>query len=71
MTQIAIPAHVERMIAEADQVGERVEKLGDFLGGETYSQLPGMDQSLLNAQMGAMTAYLAVLMLRIERAHAQ
>lgn len=60
--------HVQRMIAEAEQLAERVEKLGAFLFGEIFPTLHDMDQALLSTQCAAMTAYLSVLSLRIERA---
>lgn len=60
--------HIERMIAEAQQLSERTGKLGDFIGGEIYAGLHDMDRALLNAQFGAMTAYLSILTLRLDRA---
>lgn len=62
------PPHVERMIAEGEQLADRVEKLGAFLVGPVYKTLPEDDQVLLSAQVGAMTAYLQILTLRISRA---
>lgn len=60
--------HVQRMIAEGEQLTDRLEKLGAFLTGDLFKTLPETDQTLLSAQCGAMTAYLQILSLRIERA---
>lgn len=60
--------HVRRMIAEGEQLTDRVEKLGAFLAGSIFRTLPETDQTLLSAQCAAMTAYLQILSLRIERA---
>ena len=62
------PPHVERMIAEGEQLVDRVEKLGAFLVGPVYKTLPEDEQVLMGAQVGAMTAYLHILTLRISRA---
>ena len=63
-----MPPHVQRMIEEGEQLADRVEKLGAFLVGPIYKTLPDDDQVLMSAQVGAMTAYLQVLTLRISRA---
>lgn len=59
--------HVERMIAEGEQLADRVEKLGAFLTGSIYATLPDEDQALLSAQVGAMSAYLQILNMRLAR----
>lgn len=60
--------HIERITAEADELADRLSKLGAFLIGEKFALLPETDKSLMNAQVGAMTAYMSVLNLRIQRA---
>jgi len=68
MTDTKKPPRVERMIAEGEELAERVQKLGQFLIGDVIKTLPETEQTLLSAQCGAMTAYLQILSLRIERA---
>lgn len=60
--------HVERMIAEGEQLQDRVAKLGAFVAGDVFKELADLEQALLNAQLGAMTAYLSILTLRIGNA---
>lgn len=60
--------HVARMLVEAEELGERCAKLDTFLEGEVFPTLQPTDQTLLNAQLGAMGTYLSILMLRIDRA---
>jgi bisphosphoglycerate-dependent phosphoglycerate mutase len=51
-----------------EQLADRVEKLGAFLTDTIYPTLPDKDQTLLSAQVGAMSAYLQILNLRLTRA---
>jgi hypothetical protein len=62
---------VERLVAEGDALQEKVAKLGAFVAGDNFANLTDVDQGLLNAQLGAMTAYLSVVTLRIARATGQ
>ena len=68
MDRPEIPPHVQRMIAEGDELSDKITKLGAFLAGRLYAQLGETDQGLMQAQLGAMTAYLSVLQIRIARA---
>lgn len=61
------PPHIARMIEENDQLTERLDKLGAFLGGEVFKALPDIDQELLRAQLAAMFTYGTVLAARIAR----
>ena len=63
-----IPPHVIRMIEESEHLADRIGKLCAFIVGQIYPTLDKTDQTLLSAQVGAMTTYLQVLSLRIERA---
>lgn len=60
--------YIERMIAEADELSERLVKAQAFLTHEVFATLDWTEQGLLNAQIGAMTAYLSALTLRIQYA---
>lgn len=62
---------VDRMILEGDELAERVKKIANFLDSEEHGKLAVQDQILLNAQAGAMSAYLQILNLRIARAKGQ
>lgn len=64
------PPHVQRMIAEGNELAGRVARLGEFLSGPTFGTLGDMQQVLLSAQLGAMTTYLQILNLRISLSRA-
>jgi hypothetical protein len=59
---------VGRMVREGEQLSENLAKLSVFLKTQTYSTLPYEEQSLLNAQYGAMITYLSVLTIRLSHA---
>lgn len=61
------PAHIERMETEQAELDERIEKLRDFIGTETFNALPLIDRELLNMQLSAMHTYAAVLGARLRR----
>ena len=58
-------AHQERVVAEADQLNERTNKLGAFLLSDLYKTLPEVEQKRLARQHTVMTQYLQVLNERI------
>lgn len=60
--------HVQRMIAEGDALSERIGKLTAFVQTPTFAGLDATDQSLLLAQQSAMSGYLIILSMRLERA---
>lgn len=68
--ETALPPHVQRMIGEAGELAEKICNLGRFLEGSIFQTLAETDQSLMQAQIGAMTAYLSVLQIRIMRSTA-
>ena len=62
------PAHVQRMIDEHEQLSDRTGKLHEFIDrSPIFLGLAPDDQALMRAQFGAMTSYLCVLGMRIER----
>ena len=56
------------MQEEASSLSERMLKLAAFAEGPAFTNLPTEDQNLLYAQMDAMTAYLHILGMRLDRA---
>ena len=67
MENRSVPPHVERMMAEAEELSDRITKLGLFLSGPIFASLHDTDQGLLQAQLASMTSYLSVLSIRITR----
>ncbi|HAT3959721.1 TPA: hypothetical protein I9Y37_001858 [Citrobacter freundii] len=59
----------ERVIAEARELKEKLDKLTPFVQPEhpIFSTLPLEDRTLFHAQHGAMKAYLSILEIRISR----
>lgn len=67
MAEINIPPHVQRMVKEGDELTQRLQKLAVFLAERPLGVvLSNTDETLLQAQCAAMTAYLNVLTLRTE-----
>lgn len=60
--------HLDRMRIEYDEVKERVLKLHPFLMSEEFRALPKDKQAKLQAQRGAMSAYVEILGQRIDEA---
>jgi hypothetical protein len=58
------------MAGESAELVDRKQKLASFInsGNPLFEQLPDVDQTLLRAQLSAMTAYSDILQLRLERA---
>lgn len=59
--------HEERVIAEKDELREKLIKLDEFMHTDTFGDLYQTDQELLMEQREHMANYLEVLHLRIER----
>ena len=55
----------ERVVAERDELKEKLQKLADFLDSPAWYVLDGTNQRLLEAQASAMSTYLSILNLRI------
>ena len=58
-------AFVERMIVEKDELQDRVTKLENFVNGENFRELKGLEQVYLKEQLKFMRGYLSVLRQRI------
>lgn len=58
-------AFVERMVVEKDELQDRVTKLENFVNGEKFRELRGLEQVYLKEQLKFMRGYLSVLRQRI------
>lgn len=58
-------AFVERMIVEKDELQDKVTKLENFVTGEKFKELKGLEQVYLKEQLKFMKGYLSVLRQRI------
>ena len=58
-------AFVERMIVEKDELQDKVAKLENFVNGEKFKELKGLEQVYLKEQLSFMRGYLSVLRQRI------
>ena len=58
-------AFVERMITEKDELQDRVTKLENFVNGEKFKELKGLEQVYLKEQLKFMRGYLSVVRQRI------
>ena len=58
-------AFVERMIVEKDELQDKVTKLENFVNGEKFGELRGLEQVYLKEQLKFMRGYLSVLRQRI------
>ena len=58
-------AFVERTIVEKDELQDKVTKLENFVNGEKFRELRGLEQVYLKEQLKFMRGYLSVLRQRI------
>ncbi len=58
-------AFIERMIVEKNELQDRVTKLENFINGEKFKELKGLEQVYLKEQLKFMKGYLSVLRQRI------
>ena len=58
-------AFVERMIVEKDELQDKVTKLENFVNGEKFRELRGLEQVYLKEQLKFKRGYLSVLRQRI------
>mgnify|MGYP003181960857 FL=1 len=58
-------AFVERMVVEKNELQDRVTKLENFVNGEKFKELKGLEQVYLKEQLKFMRGYLSVLRQRI------
>lgn len=66
MSTLLLP-HQKRVVAERDNLMERLGKLTDFIAGPIFKQMPEVDQYLLCSQHQAMSEYERILGKRISR----
>jgi len=64
-----IPAHVQRMQEEREQLADRLTKLKAFIDGDKFAALEATDQGMMVRQSHHMGFYLETLDARIERAN--
>jgi len=60
-----VEAFVERMVVEKNELQDRVTKLENFVNGEKFKELKGLEQVYLKEQLSFMRGYLSVLRQRI------
>jgi hypothetical protein len=60
-----VEAFVERMVVEKNELQDRVTKLENFVNGEKFKELKGLEQVYLKEQLKFMRGYLSVLRQRI------
>ena len=58
-------AFIQRMIIEKDELQDKVTKLENFINGEKFKELKGLEQVYLKEQLKFMRGYLSVLRQRI------
>ena len=67
MPEQNLPAHLQRMLDEYDDLAPRLDRLTGFVDTAPFRALDPVDQSLLRMQQKAMADYEKVLRARIER----
>ncbi|WP_336182027.1 crAss001_48 related protein [Fusobacterium polymorphum] len=58
-------AFIERIVVEKDELQDKVTKLENFINGEKFKELKGLEQVYLKEQLKFMKGYLSVLRQRI------
>ena len=58
-------AFIERMVVEKNELQDKVTKLENFINGEKFKELKGLEQVYLKEQLKFMKGYLSVLRQRI------
>ena len=56
---------IERMVVEKNELQDKVTKLENFVTGEKFKELKGLEQVYLKEQLKFMNGYLSVLRQRI------
>jgi hypothetical protein len=62
-----LPPHQQRMLAEHEELGERITKLKAFMHGDLFHRQSAYEQSDMVGQLDGMVAYHQALGRRIER----
>lgn len=58
--------HQQRVVAERDELAERLGKLNTFIGSPAFNAVEGEERRLLLAQAVHMTSYFVTLIERID-----
>lgn len=58
--------HQQRVVAECEQLADRIKKLEAFLATPIYAGLPERERHLLKMQADAMVVYLGIINTRVE-----
>ncbi|WP_200881055.1 crAss001_48 related protein [Stenotrophomonas maltophilia] len=66
-----LPPHVQRMVGELEQLGDKISKLGKFQGADIYASLSGDERADLDAQGKCMVGYWNALLSRVSRARSE
>lgn len=66
MSDQELAPHQQRVVAERDELRERLTKLNEFIEGDVFKTLDTAEGWRLQRQQGYMSAYLGVLCERIE-----
>lgn len=61
-----LPPHQQRVVAECEQLADRITKLEAFLATPLYASLPEKERELLKMQADAMVLYLGIINTRVE-----
>jgi hypothetical protein len=59
--------HQQRVVAECEQLADRIQKLEAFLSTPVFAGLPEDDQQLLKMQADAMVLYLGIINTRVSK----
>lgn len=58
----------DRLLSEAREVADRLNKLNTFMASEHFPKVPRTDKDLLYSQQRVMSKYVQILGKRLERA---
>ena len=58
---------LDRLKSEGDELEKKIRKLGGFIGSFTFANLAEDEGLLLQAQLGAMSAYLSIVTMRLKK----
>ena len=62
-----LPPHQQRVVAECEQLADRIKKLEAFLATPVFAGLADDERQLLKMQADAMVSYLGIINTRVER----
>lgn len=62
-----LPPHQQRVIAECEQLADRIQKLEAFLHTPLFAGLPEDERQLIKTQADAMVVYLGIINTRVSK----